>query len=111
MTTREIDHQVLVSVLQTATEGLQLLLGGFDDEDQEDIEGFTLTPREAAILCNLFLYRRKTEDRQKIREELGAHFGVSKERIRQLESKLRTRIANYNARNGVYTSHDTEGWV
>lgn len=110
MSTIDTDHEVLVNVLKTTTEALTLLLGPDGDEDQ-DIEGFALTPREAAILVNLFLYRKKTEDRQKIREEIGAHFGVSKERIRHIESKLRCRIAAYNARNGVVTSHETLGWA
>lgn len=109
MSTPDLDHEALVSVLKSTTDALYGLLGADDDDDQEEAEGFTLTTREAAILTNIWLYRGKTDDPHKIRAELGAHFGVTKERIRQIESRLRGRIAAYNARNGCVTSRESRG--
>ena len=57
-----------------------------------------LPPREAYILRERFGLR---DDESQTLEELGTHFGVSRERIRQLESRALRQLRDVCAAQGL----------
>jgi RNA polymerase primary sigma factor len=73
-------------------------------EDLRDALG-TLPPREAEILR---LYFGMNGDRSLTLEEIGARFGLTRERIRQLKERALARLRQYEAVGALRDHYDEE---
>ena len=60
----------------------------------------SLTPKEIAVICNRFGIDNY-DGKSHTLEEVGQMFGVTRERIRQIEAKSLRRLKKRSSRNGL----------
>ena len=60
----------------------------------------SLTPREMEVICNRFGFCN-ADGKEHTLEEVGQMFGVTRERVRQIESKCLRKLKQRSSRNGL----------
>ena len=103
------DAVTLASLAFQLNQHMETMLGDSLDQEDDPGECLTLTRREVAILVHLHLYRYNTDTVKRMREVLGKHFGVTPERIRQIESRTKSKMAGFSARHNGVIQHPVNG--